>query len=136
VNSYEVLKAVLTGTLGAGYRIGTVTELLEAGGITPPAAALAQTPTPATPAQTTAATTAASALPSAVAARVAAPQTPVLKDTKKVSNKIGFVRLAVALAGFFVVLLGLRTRARRRSAKQAAQKKLTQKRQREHSHHR
>jgi len=137
VNSYEVLKAVLTGALAAGYQVGTVTELLQAGGITPPAAALPATPTPATPAPTPVATSPASAVPSAVAAAAAHTDTPVLHNTRKVSNTIGLVRLAGGLAVLFVVLLLLRARARRRMAKKkAAQKKLAQKRQREHSHHR
>jgi peptidoglycan/xylan/chitin deacetylase (PgdA/CDA1 family) len=137
VNSYEVLKAVLTGTLAGGYQVGTVTELLQAGGITPPAAALPATPTPATPAPTPAVTTPATVVPNAVASGVANRATPVLHDTKKVSNAVGLVRLAGALAVLFVVLLSLRARARRRMAKKkAAQRKLAAQRQREHSHHR
>jgi len=136
VNSYEVLKAVLTGTLAAGYRVGTVTDLLEAGGITPPAAALASTPAPTTAVQAVAPTIAASAMPSTVALDATRAQRPALNDTKKVSSVVGLVRLAAALAGLFVVLLLLRARARRRGRKKAAQKKLTQQRQREHSHHR
>ena len=137
VNSYEVLKAVLTGTLGAGYQVGTVTELLEAGGITPPAAALPPTPAPTVAAQTAAPGLAASTAPSTVVLSVPRTQTPVLHDTKKVSNTLGFVRLAAAIAVLFGVLLVLRARARRRIAKKkAAQRKLAEHSKREHSHHR
>ncbi len=135
VNSYEVLKAVLTGTLGAGFRVGTVTELLQAGGITPPAAALASTPAP-TAVVTAQPTIAATTMPGAAAVNVTQTQPPVPINTRKVSNTVGFVRLAGVFAVLFVAFLLLRARARRRSRKKAAQKKLTQQRQREHSHHR
>ena len=137
VNSYEVLKAVLTGTLGAGYQVGTVTELLEAGGITPPAAALPPTATPTVAPPTAAPALVATAVPSAAVLSATTTQSPVLKNTKKVSNTVGFVRLAAGLAALFVVLLVLRARARRRIAKKkAAQRKLAQQRKREHSQHR
>jgi peptidoglycan/xylan/chitin deacetylase (PgdA/CDA1 family) len=137
VNSYEVLKAVLTGTLAAGYQVGTVTELLEAGGITPPAAALPPTPVPTTAPPTVAPSAASSAVPTTAGLSALKTDVPVLRHTKKVSNRVGFIRLAAALAVLFFVLLLLRARARRRMAKKkAAQRKLAHKRQREHSHQR
>jgi peptidoglycan/xylan/chitin deacetylase (PgdA/CDA1 family) len=133
VNSYEVLKAVLTAVLGAGYHVGTVSELLGAGGLSvPPGGIGGPTPTPPPPTPTPIPTPVST--PAAVHTAVAT--TAALHHTKSVSNTTGFVRLAGTLAAMFIVLLAVRARGGRRRLQQAAQKELAQKRQREHSHNR
>ena len=133
VNSYEVLKEVLTGTLAAGYRVGTVTELLQAAGESvPPAATTQQAPQP-TPATAPAVAKPVAVKPVAVQAADAA---PILDDTKKVSNTTGFVRLAVAVAALFLVLIGFRARGGRRRLQAHAHKQLARQRHHAHSHHR
>jgi peptidoglycan/xylan/chitin deacetylase (PgdA/CDA1 family) len=131
VNSYEVLKNVLTAILGAGYHVGTVTDLLRAGGysIALPAA------TPATqvqPAVASAAPLVATAPPAATE-----PAPIPVQTSKAASIRTIFLPIAGSLAAIFVVLILLRARARhRRRVAQTAKKKLAPEREPEHSRQR
>jgi len=129
VNSYEVLKAVLTGVLGAGYHVGTVTELLEAGGETPPAAALAPATAPTDGSPTPVPVV--RALPSTLAADDAS--VPVLHSTANGSGRMGLLRIVGPVAGLLALLGALRARAGRRRRRKSAEKDLAPERQREYS---
>jgi peptidoglycan/xylan/chitin deacetylase (PgdA/CDA1 family) len=132
VNSYEVLKNVLTSLLGAGYHVGTVTDLLRAGGysVASPAA------TDAAPVQPAVASAApdATATPAVVES---APEPIPLQTSKASSTKTTIAAIAGTLAVIFVLLIVLRARVRRRRrVAQAAKKKLARDREPEHSHQR